>query len=44
MPLSAVLKDEPPDIRPMREADLAMVVDIERETYAFPWSEGIFRD
>ncbi len=44
MPLSAVLKHESPNIRPMREADLAMVVDIERETYAFPWSEGIFRD
>jgi len=42
--LSAVLKDEPLDIRPMRDADLAMVVEIERETYAFPWSEGIFRD
>ena len=42
--MSAVLKGEPLEIRPMRDADLAMVLDIEREAYAFPWSEGIFRD
>lgn len=42
--MSAVLKDEPLQIRPMRDADLAMVLDIEREAYTFPWSEGIFRD
>ena len=42
--MSAVLKDELLEIRPMRDADLAMVLDIEREAYAFPWSEGIFRD
>jgi len=42
--LSAVLKDQPLEIRPMRDADLAVVVDIERAAYAFPWSEGIFRD
>ncbi len=42
--MSAVLKVEPLDIRPMRDADLAMVVEIEREAYTFPWSEGIFRD
>ena len=42
--MSAVLKDQPLDIRPMRDSDLAMVLDIEREAYAFPWSDGIFRD
>lgn len=42
--MSAVLKDEPLQIRPMRDVDLAMVLDIEREAYTFPWSEGIFRD
>ena len=42
--MSAVLEDVPLDIRPMRDSDLAMVLDIEREAYAFPWSEGIFRD
>lgn len=42
--MSAVLKDEPLAMRPMRDMDLAMVLEIEREAYAFPWSEGIFRD
>lgn len=42
--MSAVLKDEIPHIRPMRDSDLAMVMAIEREAYSFPWSEGIFRD
>ncbi len=42
--MSAVLKGEPLAIRPMRDADLAMVLEIEREAYSFPWSEGIFRD
>ena len=31
-------------IRPMRAADIADVVAIERSSYQFPWSEGIFRD
>jgi ribosomal-protein-alanine N-acetyltransferase len=31
-------------IRPMRTTDVAEVVLIERATYQFPWSEGIFRD
>ena len=31
-------------IRPMRVADVADVVAIERSSYQFPWSEGIFRD
>jgi len=31
-------------IRPMTEADVAAVVAIERASYQFPWSEGIFRD
>ena len=42
--MSAVLKDEPLVVRPMRDSDLAGVLDIEREAYAFPWSNGIFRD
>jgi ribosomal-protein-alanine N-acetyltransferase len=28
----------------MTEADLPAVVAVERSAYAFPWSEGIFRD
>jgi [ribosomal protein S18]-alanine N-acetyltransferase len=31
-------------IRPMRTSDVADVVAIERASYQFPWSEGIFRD
>ena len=31
-------------IRPMRIADVAEVLAIERAAYQFPWSEGIFRD
>lgn len=42
--MSAVLKGVPLDIRPMRDNDLSMVLEIEREAYSFPWSEGIFRD
>jgi [ribosomal protein S18]-alanine N-acetyltransferase len=31
-------------IRPMRVTDVGEVVAIERASYQFPWSEGIFRD
>jgi ribosomal-protein-alanine N-acetyltransferase len=31
-------------IRPMTEADVAQVFAVERSSYQFPWSEGIFRD
>jgi [ribosomal protein S18]-alanine N-acetyltransferase len=31
-------------IRPMRGTDVDEVVAIERASYQFPWSEGIFRD
>jgi ribosomal-protein-alanine N-acetyltransferase len=40
-----LLRPLPPvQIRPMTNADLAQVFAIERASYAFPWSEGIFRD
>lgn len=32
------------NLRPMDIATLSQVVDIERRAYAFPWTEGIFRD
>ena len=36
---------EPPSItRPMTYEDLALVSDIERRSYEFPWSHGVFRD
>lgn len=31
-------------IRDMQHNDLAMVSDIERRSYEFPWSHGVFRD
>jgi ribosomal-protein-alanine N-acetyltransferase len=31
-------------IRSMQEADIPEVLRIERAAYAFPWTEGIFRD
>ncbi|QNN47816.1 ribosomal protein S18-alanine N-acetyltransferase [Thermomonas brevis] len=33
-----------PSLRPMREADLDAVMDIELRAYPFPWTRGIFRD
>ena len=40
------LLDPVPDIliRPMAETDVADVIAVERASYQFPWSEGIFRD
>lgn len=40
----AVVKDLPPRIRAMHQADVAEVAAIERATYDYPWSAGIFRD
>ncbi len=34
----------PTVIRDMIHSDLAMVSDIERRSYEFPWSHGVFRD
>ena len=31
-------------VRPMRHEDLGHVSDIERRSYDFPWSHGVFRD
>ena len=40
------LLDAGPDIqiRPMSETDVSDVIAVERASYQFPWSEGIFRD
>ena len=32
------------EIRPMEYSDLGVVGQLERDSYAFPWTEGIFRD
>ncbi len=42
--MSAILKDPLLHLRPMREADVANVLEIEVRAYEFPWTEGIFRD
>ena len=31
-------------VRPMHDADVAEVISIERASYQFPWTEGIFHD
>src|SRR5258708_1154403 len=38
--------DAVPDllIRPLAETDVSDVIGVERASYQFPWSEGIFRD
>jgi len=36
--------DVPATIRDMNHEDLAAVSDIERRSYEFPWSHGVFRD
>ena len=41
--MSAVLKSVT-ELRPMTEADLAAVMDIENAIYAFPWTRGNFLD
>lgn len=41
--MSAVLKSGI-ELRPMVEADLPAVMAIEAEIYAFPWTQGNFRD
>jgi ribosomal-protein-alanine N-acetyltransferase len=42
--MSAILKDPLLKLRPMHESDLEAVAAVERESYQFPWSQGIFRD
>lgn len=38
------MSEPPSTIRDMNHDDLAMVSDIERRSYEFPWSHGVFRD
>jgi [ribosomal protein S18]-alanine N-acetyltransferase len=46
MAIAPELLDVAPEvgIRPMTDADVAEVFAVERSSYQFPWSEGIFRD
>lgn len=38
------IQEVPIEVRTMLPADLAQVTDIERCSYEFPWSHGVFRD
>ncbi len=38
------IAEPPTTIRDMEHDDLATVSDIERRSYEFPWSHGVFRD
>jgi len=38
------IRRAPADVRPMTHDDLSMVSDIERRSYNYPWSHGVFRD
>ena len=42
--MSALLQSGDAFVRPMCESDIARVVEIERRSYDFPWSAGIFAD
>lgn len=41
---AAVVSSERPRLRPMRDADLNGVLEVERAAYEFPWTRAIFRD
>ncbi len=38
------IHEAPVAIRTMKHEDLAIISDIERHSYDFPWSHGVFRD
>ncbi|MDH3439755.1 MAG: ribosomal protein S18-alanine N-acetyltransferase [Gammaproteobacteria bacterium] len=40
----APIRETPAEIRLMAHDDIAQVADIERRSYEFPWSHGVFRD
>ena len=42
--MSAVIKEPGYMLRPMRDVDLPLVMDVAQAAYSHPWTEGIFRD
>ncbi|OGT75367.1 MAG: ribosomal-protein-alanine N-acetyltransferase [Gammaproteobacteria bacterium RIFCSPLOWO2_12_47_11] len=42
--MSAVLKISTPSFRPMTEADLSVIMEIENCAYSHPWTTAIFQD
>ena len=42
--MSAILKEPALEFRPMSPDDLAAVIEIERQSYPYPWTQSIFSD
>jgi ribosomal-protein-alanine N-acetyltransferase len=42
--MNAILRDPTLSLRPMTEGDLEAVAQMESRSYAFPWTQDIFRD
>ncbi|MDH3871084.1 MAG: GNAT family N-acetyltransferase, partial [Gammaproteobacteria bacterium] len=42
--MSAILSEPVLSFRPMQEADLTDVIEIERRSYPYPWTRTIFSD
>jgi ribosomal-protein-alanine N-acetyltransferase len=42
--MSAILKEPALEIRPMQADDLYQVIEIERQSYPYPWTQVIFGD
>jgi ribosomal-protein-alanine N-acetyltransferase len=42
--MSAILKEPELDFRPMQAGDLPAVIEIERQSYPYPWTQAIFGD
>ncbi len=42
--MSSVREEFRAQIRAMQHGDLAAVAEVERQSYDFPWSQGVFRD
>ena len=41
---AALVSPDRPRLRPMRDADLNAVLEVEQSAYEFPWTRSIFRD
>lgn len=42
--MNRLMAEPPVEVRNMTYEDLSLVSDIERRSYDFPWSHGVFRD
>lgn len=44
MAVGDIATELPPGVRRLTPEDLRAILDIERQSYSYPWSEGIFQD